>query len=35
VSGLILAAVFGVSIPRTRRLYADAELRKMRAMDEA
>lgn len=35
VSGLVLAAVFGVSIPRTRRLYADAELRKMRAMDEA
>jgi hypothetical protein len=35
VSGLILATVFGVSIPRTRRLYADAELRKMRAMDEA
>jgi hypothetical protein len=35
VAGFILAAVFGVSIPRTRRLYADAELRKMRAMDEA
>jgi hypothetical protein len=35
VAGLVLAAVFGISIPRTRRLYADAELRKMRAMDEA
>jgi len=35
VLGLILATVFGVSIPRTRRLYADSELRKMRAMDEA
>jgi len=35
VSGLIVATVFGVSIPRTRRLYADSELRKMRAMDEA
>jgi hypothetical protein len=35
VSGLIVATVFGVSIPRTRRLYADFELRKMRAMDEA
>ena len=35
VLGLVLATVFGVSIPRTRRLYADSELRKMRAMDEA
>jgi hypothetical protein len=35
VTGLVLAAVFGISLPRTRRLYADAELRKMRAMDEA
>jgi hypothetical protein len=35
VSGLVLAAVFGGSIPRTRRMYADAELRKMRAMDQA
>jgi hypothetical protein len=35
VCGLIVATVFGVSIPRTRRLYADSELRKMRAMDEA
>jgi hypothetical protein len=35
VAGLVLAAAFGVSIPRTRRLYADAELRKMRAMDHA
>jgi hypothetical protein len=34
VPGLVLAAVFGGSIPRTRRLYADAELRKMRAMDQ-
>jgi hypothetical protein len=35
VSGLVLATAFGVSIPRTRRAYADAELRKMRAMDHA
>lgn len=35
VAGLILAAAFGISLPRTRRLYADAELRKMRAMDHA
>ena len=35
VSGVVLVAAFGVSIPRTRRLYADAELRKMRAMDHA
>jgi hypothetical protein len=35
VPGLILATVFGVAIPRTRRIYADSELRKMRAMDEA
>jgi len=35
VSGLVLALAFGASIPRTRRLYADAELRKMRAMDHA
>jgi hypothetical protein len=34
VTGLVVGAVFGISIPRTRRLYADAELRKMRAMDE-
>ncbi len=35
VGGLVLAAAFGIAIPRTRRLYADAELRKMRAMDQA
>jgi hypothetical protein len=35
VGGLVLAAAFGTAIPRTRRLYADAELRKMRAMDHA
>jgi hypothetical protein len=35
VAGLVLAAAFGISLPRTRRLYADAELRKMRAMDQA
>ena len=35
VGGLVLAVAFGIAIPRTRRLYADAELRKMRAMDQA
>ena len=35
VGGLVLAAAFGIAIPRARRLYADAELRKMRAMDQA
>ena len=33
VPGLVLALAFGAAIPRTRLLYADAELRKMRAMD--
>ena len=35
VSGVILAAVFGASLPRVRRAYAEAELRRMRAMDQA
>jgi len=35
IGGLVLAAAFGIAIPRARRLYADAELRKMRAMDQA
>ena len=35
VTGLVLAVAFGISIPRTRRLFAEAELRKMRAMDRA
>lgn len=35
VTGLVLAGVFGISIPRTRRLFAEAELRRMRAMDQA
>jgi hypothetical protein len=33
VPGVVLAAVFGLAIPRVRRAYADAELRRMRAMD--
>jgi hypothetical protein len=33
--GVILAAVFGASLPRVRRAYAEAELRRMRAMDQA
>lgn len=35
VPGVILAAVFGASLPRVRRAYAEAELRRMRAMDQA
>ena len=35
VSGAILAAAFGLGMPRVRRAYAEAELRKMRAMDHA
>jgi hypothetical protein len=35
VPGVILAAVFGASLPRVRRAYGEAELRRMRAMDEA
>jgi hypothetical protein len=35
LSGVILAAVFGASLPRVRRAYAEAELRRMRAMDQA
>jgi hypothetical protein len=33
--GVILAAAFGASLPRVRRAYAEAELRRMRAMDQA
>jgi hypothetical protein len=33
--GVILAAIFGASLPRVRRAYAEAELRRMRAMDQA
>jgi len=33
--GAILAAAFGLAMPRVKRAYAEAELRKMRAMDEA
>jgi hypothetical protein len=35
VPGAILAAAFGASLPRVRRAYADAELRRMRALDHA
>ncbi len=35
VAGAILAAAFGASLPRVRRAYAEAELRRMRAMDHA
>lgn len=35
VPGVILAAAFGASLPRVRRAYAEAELRRMRAMDQA
>ena len=31
--GAILALAFGLQVPRVRRLYADAELRRMRALD--
>jgi hypothetical protein len=33
--GAILAGAFGAAIPRVRRAYAEAELRRMRAMDQA
>jgi hypothetical protein len=33
--GAILAAAFGAALPRVRRAYAEAELRRMRAMDHA
>lgn len=35
VPGAILAGAFGASLPRVRRAYAEAELRRMRAMDHA
>ena len=35
VPGVILATAFGASLPRVRRAYAEAELRRMRAMDQA
>jgi hypothetical protein len=35
VPGAILAGAFGAAIPRVRRAYAEAELRRMRAMDHA
>jgi hypothetical protein len=35
VPGAILAGAFGASLPRVRRAYAEAELRRMRAMDQA
>ena len=35
VPGAVLAAAFGASLPRVRRAYAEAELRRMRAMDQA
>jgi hypothetical protein len=31
--GTVLALAFGLQVPRVRRLYADAELRRMRALD--
>jgi hypothetical protein len=31
--GVVMAAVFGLGLPAARRAYADAELRRMRAMD--
>ena len=33
LTGAILALAFGLQGPRVRRLYADAELRRMRAFD--
>ena len=35
LTGTILALVFGLQVPRVRRLYADAELRRMRALDHS
>jgi hypothetical protein len=32
--GVVMATVFGLGLPAARRAYADAELRRMRAMDE-
>ena len=34
VAGVVMAMVFGLGLPSARRTYADAELRRMRAMDE-
>ena len=33
LTGIVMAAVFGLGLPGARRAYADAELRRMRAMD--
>jgi len=33
--GAILTLVFGLAVPRVRRIYAEAELRRMRAIDRA
>ena len=35
VPGVILAAAFGLTLPNVRRAYAEAELRRMRAIDHA
>ena len=35
VPGAVLATAFGVALPAVRRAYAQAELRRMRAMDQA
>jgi hypothetical protein len=33
LTGIVMASVFGLGLPGARRAYADAELRRMRAMD--
>ena len=33
ISGAVMATVFRASLPAARRAYAEAELRRMRAMD--
>ena len=35
VPGVIMAAAFGLTLPNVRRAYAEAELRRMRAIDHA